>query len=62
MRILNMKQPHDFLSDIFGTVSPITRCREGHNPFTQQLENLVAFDNPVQTISILSGDTGDLIS
>jgi hypothetical protein len=33
--ILFMKQPQHLLGDIFGTVSPITRCRESHNPFTQ---------------------------
>ncbi len=29
-----MEHEHDLLGDVFGDLPPITRCREGENPFT----------------------------
>lgn len=35
MRILLMQHQHNLLSDVLGQLTPITRCRESENPFTQ---------------------------
>ncbi|MCZ2150128.1 MAG: hypothetical protein LC126_20415 [Bryobacterales bacterium] len=43
MGILLMQELKDLLGDILGLLPSITRCREGDNPFTQQLEYLVTF-------------------
>lgn len=35
-----MEHEQNLLCDVFGELSPITRCREGENPFTQSGENI----------------------
>src|SRR5438876_11011378 len=42
-----MKQHKDLLRKILGDIPRYTRCREGHNPFTQTGQDLVAVHRPI---------------